>query len=411
MCSQVFLQTGVLGVLCSAAVGAGNPKLAGVYLQVSYAVLLPVLVMVALCWWWTDRLWLQLGTEPTLAGMAGYYARVLLVSLPIQLIMNQLRQFFSSQMILHPEANAAVVGLVGNLVFGLVFVLGFPFSDWSGYGFVACPWVTTSVAFLQCFFFVGVYCICKRLHQEAWDGWDWSALTWQRIHRYIDLYLPAALATASDFWRVAVIGLVAARLGPGEVAVFNTSYRIMWIVLILVSALSSAAGIQTTTRLGKMDVKGAEQAAMVGIYLSAVVACVIGMFVYVKMEWFGRIFTSDQDLLDLFSASRLPLAITLVAMNMSVALEKVPYSMGRTREVFWYGFLASWVFQVPGVYFCTYHWRFSIFGVFSGMAIGYTALMFIYGTIVVTSDWERYAVEARERSEMPVKKSDSVENP
>ena len=40
-----------------------------------------------------------------------------------------------------------------------------------------------------------------------------------------------------------IVGLIAANLGELEVGVFNTSYRIMWIVLILVSAVANAGGI------------------------------------------------------------------------------------------------------------------------------------------------------------------------
>ena len=406
MCSQVSMQTGVLGILCASAVGAGNPKLAGVYLQVSLAVLTPVMLAIAVCWWYTEAFWLNPAlstTAPMLAHMAGYYARVLSLSLPIEMVTGQIRQFFASQMILHPEANAAIVALVGNLVLGFILVLGIPGSSFDGFGFTACPWVTAGVDYIQGAALIGIYWCGQQLHRPAWDGWAWTtAVTGERVLRFLELYVPAALATASDFWRVAVIGLVAARLGPSHVAVFHTSYRIIWIVLIIVSALASAAGIQATTRLGQMNAKGAKQAAWVGIEMGGAVVAVAGLLVYIKIEWFARIFTSDPALLALFVEARLPLVITLVTMNMSVALEKVPYSMGRTREVFWYGFIASWLFQVPGVYFCTLHWRADIVGVFSGMAIGYTALMFIYGTLVINCEWEKHAKEARERSEMPV---------
>ena len=111
---------------------------------------------------------------------------------------------------------------------------------------------------------------------------------------------PAALGLASDFWRVAVVGAVAAKLGEEEVAVFNTSYRIMWIVLIMVSALSSAAGIKTSMRLGRLDHHGAKQAGEVGIIMAALVLAVVGFLIVWKIRWFGLIFTSDERFLELF---------------------------------------------------------------------------------------------------------------
>ena len=147
---------------------------------------------------------------------------------------------------------------------------------------------------------------------------------------------------ASDFWRVAVVGAIAANLGELEVAVFNTSYRIMWIVLIMVNALSSAAGIKMSIRLGNMDPKGAKQAGEIGILLSFLVLAIIMAGVFFRIRWFGLIFTQDEEFLELFEISRLPFCCTLFLMNMSVAIERIPYSMGRTKEVFWMGLIASW---------------------------------------------------------------------
>jgi MATE family multidrug resistance protein len=401
MCTAVLLQGRILSVLCGSAVGAGNPKLAGIYLQVSYYVLAHLVIFVFIAWFMTEQVWLWLGSDPHTSQMAGYYSRMLAWSLPAQMLFGQLQQFFSSQRIMHPEVTASSVALILNLVFGLLFVLGIPIPG-LGYGFTACPIVTTAVTYVQLFILYYVYIHIQRLHEPCWGGWNYKEITWQRIRIFCDLYIPAALGTASDFWRVGVVGLMAAKLGEEVVAVFNTSYRIMWIVLILVSALSSAASIKMTQRLGKMDHKGAQQAGEVGVVMSAAILGVIAFLVYWKIRWFGRIFTNEESFLELFESARLPFTLTLVLMNLSVAIERIPMSMGRTKEVFWLGFVASWGFQVPAVYLCTTYWRDDLVGLYWGMTIGYFALALLYGVIVFTSDWRRYAELSRERSEMSI---------
>lgn len=401
MCTVPLMSAGVLGVLISGAVGAGNPKLAGIYLQVSYFSLSFVLLFVFTAWNCTELVWNSLGADPHLAKMAGYFARMLSFSLPAQLAYSQLSQFFSGQRIMKPEVTASVCGLLINLTLGLVLVLGIPIPGWDGFGFAACPIVTACVTCMQIIVMYFAYCLIGRLHEPCWGGWSWEEITSARIQTYLKLYVPAALAAASDFWRVAVIGTVASKLGNDEVAIFNTSYRIMWIVLILVNALASASGIKTTLRLGKMNVKGAKQATWVGIYISAGLLSILGVLTIYHIRLLGRIFTNEAKLLDLFEEATIPFTITLVLMNFSVALERVPYSMGRTKEVFWFGFIASWGFQVPGVLFLTTYWRDDLIGLYSGMAIGYFALVLLYGGIVIMSDWQKYAEEARERSEMP----------
>lgn len=145
MCTAVLIQGRILSVLCGAAVGAGNPKLAGVYLQVSYAVLAGLAIVVFLSWYLTGVMWKAFGSDEAIADMAGYYARVLAWSIPGQLAFSQLSQFFQAQRIMHPEVNASFVALALNLILGLIFVLGIPFPSFEGYGFLACPTVTTGM--------------------------------------------------------------------------------------------------------------------------------------------------------------------------------------------------------------------------------------------------------------------------
>lgn len=404
MCTAVLIQGRVLGVLTGAAIGAGNPHLAGIYLQVSLLVLTAIAGFVMICWWCTGLVWHAFGSEPHVADMAGYYATILSISIPAQVAAGQVSQFFSSQRIMHPEVNASAVALVLNLLLGLALVLGIFIPNFDGFGFVACPAVTAAVTYVQVLILVGVYCGYAGLHKPCWAGWDPAAWTWARIQIFGNLYFPAALGMASDFWRVAVVGTAAARLGTTPVAVFNTSYRIMWVVLIAISALSSAAGIKLTLRLGRNQGSLARQAGYIGVAMAAVVLAVLGVLVYTNLESLGRIFTNDEEFLELLTDAALPFTITLVLMNFSVALERLPYAMGRTKEVFWYGFIASWGFQVPAVYALTIYWRDDLIGLYTGMCIGYAALAVLYGWIVATSDWDYYARLAMERAEMDTTK-------
>jgi hypothetical protein len=116
----------------------------------------------------------------------------------------------------------------------------------------------------------------------------------------------------------------------------------MWIVLVMVMALSGASGINMSIRLGRLDHKGAKQAGYVGICMSSLVCFAISIAVWFKIRYFGMIFSNDTVFLDLFESAKTPFTVTLLLMNIAMAIEKVPYSMGRTTEVFWYGLIASW---------------------------------------------------------------------
>uniref|UniRef100_A0A7S0ANF4 Multidrug and toxic compound extrusion protein n=1 Tax=Minutocellus polymorphus TaxID=265543 RepID=A0A7S0ANF4_9STRA len=399
MCSGVLVNGRILRVLVGQSVGAGNPKLAGAYLQVSYFILSLLSVPVIACWLSTKFVWRAMGQGDEITADAGYYATVLALSIPGQIVYSQLSQFFSSQRIMHPEVIASSSALGLNLLFGLIFVLGVGIPNFSGFGFVSCPWVTTTVVYVQGFLLWYIACYRQRLHEKCWGGWNRSSITTERIKTFSSLYFPAALSAASDFWRMGVIGLIAANLGELEVGVFNTSYRIMWIVLIMVSAVANAGGIKMSLRLGSGDAAGAKQAGVVIFSLALSILVAIALLVVSNIRHLGMIFTQDKEFLDMFEASAVPFTCTLFFMNLSVAIEQIPMSMGRTSEVFWYGFVASWFGQVPGAYFLTKHWRDDLIGLYSGMAIGYVILSILYGILAYRSDWQKYADVALRRSE------------
>jgi Na+-driven multidrug efflux pump len=160
-----------------------------------------------------------------------------------------------------------------------------------------------------------------------------------------------------------------------QVSVYNTSYRIIWMTLVLTMALSGASGINTSLRLGQMDPVGAKQAGFVGVGLSSVVLLLFSSLI-------GIVFTTDEDFLDLFEQARVPFILVLFFFNLSIALERIPFSMGRTREVFYVSVFASWFVQVPFVLALTTYWRNDLVGLYTGMAIGYVILVLLYASIV-----------------------------
>jgi len=124
MCTSVLVQGRVLGILVGGALGAGNPKLGGIYLQVSLVVLSVVAVFVFVSWNFTEQVWVKFGSDPKIAADAGYYARILSISIPGQVLFGQISQYFSAQRIMDPEVNSSLFALVLNLFLGLTFVLG-----------------------------------------------------------------------------------------------------------------------------------------------------------------------------------------------------------------------------------------------------------------------------------------------
>mmetsp|Transcript_43080 Transcript_43080/g.99184 ORF Transcript_43080/g.99184 Transcript_43080/m.99184 type:complete len:501 (-) Transcript_43080:212-1714(-) len=397
----VFIQSRVIGTFCGQAWGAGNKMLVGAWLQVAYTVLLSVMVPVWVCWALTQQVLRAFGKDEEQSEDAGYYALVLALCLPVRIFFSQLTSFFSVQKIMRPSMLCSTFGMVTNLILSLVFVLGFPFPGWSGFGFKACPWVTTCVEYVQLMLLWFVYCYWLQLHKDCWPGWSSEHVTRDRVCKYFKMYLPAACAIGSDFWRVSVIGSIASNMGKVNLSIFNAGYRICWMCLTLVGALGAAVGIQVSTALGKGAVTSVRQTCFVGTAMAMSVLVVLAAAIVFIPRQLGSIFSEDPEVLDGFEECALPLAAFAFFMNMSVQLEAIPMAAGRVNSVFYAGLIGSWIGQVPGVILCTRFWRNDLIGLYTGAAAGYGLLVLLYASIAISLDWDQVVAEARERSEVP----------
>eukprot|EP00929_Paragymnodinium_shiwhaense_P111760 TRINITY_DN80048_c0_g1_i1.p1 TRINITY_DN80048_c0_g1~~TRINITY_DN80048_c0_g1_i1.p1 ORF type:complete len:515 (+),score=102.74 TRINITY_DN80048_c0_g1_i1:188-1732(+) len=394
----VFIQSRAVSTFCTQSFGAGEKMAVGIWLQVAYAVLAVVCIAVFTSWCFTGTVLRALGKDEKLVDDAQYFSLVLAVCMPVRIAFSQLSTFFSSQRIMRPGVVCASSGMIFNFLFGFMFVLGFPFPGLK-LGFAACPWVTTGCEYMQLFVLWYVFCYKKRLHEECWPGWSSSAVTWERVRMYLGQYIPSALSLGSDFWRVAVIGWIASSLGDINVAVWNASYRICWIVLTFLGAVGGAMTIKLGQALGQGDTRHVRRLIVVSVAAATLVVGVLVLAVAMFPRQIASIFSDDDVVLDLFEEVRFPLAAFVLFMNLSVVLEKIPTSAGYASTGFYAGLVGSWVGQVPCVFLFTKYWRDDLVGLYWGTTAGYALLVVILLVAIMRIDWEDAAEAARQRAE------------
>lgn len=396
----VFIQSPVAGMFCGQAFGAGNKRLVGMWTQVALAVLLSICVLVAVAWLCTGVVLRAFGESETLVLNADYFAWVLSLCLPVRIFYSQFCTFFAAQKILRPAVVCSAVGMTLNLIFGLIFVVGFPIPGWKGIGFAACPWVTTIVEYVQLCVLVIVFFHYQKLHKDCWPGWSSSHVTRVRLKQYLYQYVPQSLSIGSDWWRVSVLGAIVASYGELNVAIWNTGYRLCWICLAFNGSLVSAMGIKLSNALGRGDASAARRHMFTGLVICFALTGLLASIIICIPRYCGMIFSNDTEVLDAFEDSRFALAAFVGFMNLSVVLEGIPNNVGRTSVSFKLGVVGSWVGQVPGAYLCTRLWRADLVGLYTGSALGYALLCVLLGVACLTFDFEQLAREAEARSEL-----------
>ncbi|CAE8603384.1 unnamed protein product [Polarella glacialis] len=417
--SGVFIGDNVLGALMGQAYGAKNYDMVGRWFQISMTLFSWVLIPVMLLWCATSPvLHYGLGYAEDVASYAGYYATVSALCLPAKLVNGKLSTFFTSQKITGPSSKTTPVALILNLVFGLQFVLGIPYAGLK-VGFWACPWVTTLVEWFLLLVISVVWVGYYRSHEQCYGPklHEWNFLRdvflaplfataeserfayynqniRPKLWEFIKLTVPATLAMASDFWRMSAIGLLAGTLGDKEVAVFNASYRIAWMNLVIIGAFSSACvtqlGIALGTGDGGLSLKIRDLG--IGTVLVFLVATVSASVVYI--EALASIFTNDPEVIALFKECRFAMALMIFFMCFSVHFESLLVALKKTDTLFKAALIGSWGGQVPGVLILFYLYGPSLQNVYLGIGGGYALLMILYMVPFLQADLHEAAGKA-----------------
>eukprot|EP00440_Ansanella_granifera_P003398 gb/GFBE01003693.1/.p1 GENE.gb/GFBE01003693.1/~~gb/GFBE01003693.1/.p1 ORF type:complete len:517 (+),score=97.30 gb/GFBE01003693.1/:1-1551(+) len=417
--SGVFVSDRVLAPLCAHAYGAKNYDGVAIWVQVSWTLFSWLLVPVVALWLVTSPV-LQhgLGTDPQIAGYAGYYSAVMALCLPARLISGNLTTFFTSQKITGPSATTTPMALVLNLVFGLQLVLGIPFAGYA-FGFWACPLVTTGVEWFLTIFLVVVYCGIYRYHEKCWtpkvQQWSfvrdvvmapvlatagsetyayYNANIRPKLSEYIRLALPATLAMASDYWRMSAIGLLAGTLGDKEVAVFNASYRFAWMNMVIIGSFSTATVTQLGIALGTGDGQLCRKIRDLGIGSVAVFLLITTALTVIYIEPLAGIFSSDPEVKALFVECRFEMGLMIFFMCFAVHFESLLTALKKTDTLFKAALAGSWLGQVPAVVALLYFYGKHLQGVYLGVGLGYVLLFVLYMVPFLQADLDEAAERA-----------------
>jgi Na+-driven multidrug efflux pump len=99
-----------------------------------------------------------LGNDVEISNAAWSYALILMCALPGRITFRNISAYFGAMKILKPSVRSSIIGITVNLAVGLPLVVGWPFSlkedGFKGYGFYACPVVTTCVEYCMMIFMI-----------------------------------------------------------------------------------------------------------------------------------------------------------------------------------------------------------------------------------------------------------------
>ncbi|GMF52527.1 unnamed protein product [Phytophthora fragariaefolia] len=381
-----------LVTLCGQAWGAQNGELTGTWLQIGLAAV-SLLSLPVLLWYWSIGFVLELSTaDAEVVRLGQRFARILSLSIWPSLSYACVRLYFQSMGIMSP------VTVVGTLSIGVAcaanYTLIFGAFGWGGLGFDGSPMATVIAAWFQPLALVS-YCIgYKKMHLQAWGGWDVGAFTRDRLTVFLNIAGPVAANSMVSNLANSALSLVAARLGSDVIAanaVISGLWSLLW---ALFWGFGSATQIRVANYLGAGRPKAARVLAVLGLGCTVGTVAALATVTFVLRETLFRIYTNDDTLLQLCMLVQ-PIFITgYMLESIEILTSSVLAGMGEVSVTAWVSSLSVWCIELPIAYFGGVTMGFGFSALWYGVCTMELVKLAIFAYVLSRTDWVEMADRA-----------------
>jgi MATE family multidrug resistance protein len=403
----VWAGASALITLCGQAWGAKNGDLAGIWLQMGLIVV-TVLMVPVFIWYWCVGYVLELSTDDEEVIRLGVrFARILSFSIWPALVYACVRLYFQSMGIMAPTT------VVGTLSIGVACLanswLIYGCFGWSGLGFDGSPLATVIASWFQPLALIS-YCIFyKKMHLQAWGGWDAAAYTPDRLKTFFDISGPIAANSLVSSLSNSALALVAAKLGSDIIAA-NAVISGLWALLwALFWGYGCATQIRVANYLGANRPQAAKMLALLGFGCTIITVVTLAILTLVLRETVFRLYTNDDDLLNLCMLVQ-PIFVTgYMIDSIEVLTSSVLQAMGEVAITAWTSSLATWLIELPVAYFGGVYFGFGFPALWYAVCLMEIVKLSIYLVKLSGTNWADMAQRAADTMEASGENESEIE--
>ncbi|XP_010267127.1 PREDICTED: protein DETOXIFICATION 51-like [Nelumbo nucifera] len=282
--------------LCAQAFGAQRPKLLSLTLHRSVIFLLFSSIPISLLWLNMSKILLFLHQDPDITHIAHTYLVFSLPDLLTNSFLHPIRIYLRAQGITYPLALASCVGTILLIPLNCFVMLHLQLG-------VAGVAAASAASNLFALLFLIGYVWAKGLHVPTWTTPNRECLTgWEPLIR---LAAPSCISVCLEWWWYEIIIVLCGLLANPKATVASMGVLMQTTALIYVfpSSLGFAVSTRVGNELGANRPDKARVAAVVAVFLAVMMGLSATAFTSGMRDRWGRMFTSDAEILRLTSAA------------------------------------------------------------------------------------------------------------
>ncbi|XP_010427939.1 PREDICTED: protein DETOXIFICATION 14-like isoform X1 [Camelina sativa] len=388
--SLVFGLASALETLCGQAYGAKQYEKLGVHTYTTILSLYLVCIPLSVLWNYMGAILSLIGQDPLVAQEAGKFATWLIPALFAYATLQPLVQFFQAQSLIFPLIISSLSALCCHLV--LCWSLVFKF----GLGSVGAA-IAIGVSYWLNVIVLGLYMkfssSCSKSRATI------SMSVFRGMKEFFWLGIPSASMICLEWWSFEFLVLLSGILPNStlETSVLSVCLSTISFAYHIPESLGAAASTRVANELGAGNPKQARMAVYTVMVIAGVESILVSAIVFGSRNVFGYLFSSETEVVD-YVRSMAPLVSLLVILDaLHTTLSGVARGAGRQDIGAYVNLAAYYLCGTPTAIILAFGFKMAGRGLWIGITVGSFVQAFLLGLIVILTNWEQEAKNARER--------------
>mmetsp|Transcript_12627 Transcript_12627/g.22502 ORF Transcript_12627/g.22502 Transcript_12627/m.22502 type:complete len:542 (-) Transcript_12627:39-1664(-) len=397
----VFAPGYALNSLGSQAIGAGNKKLAGVWLQLAIVMTSALCVPVLLGYLATKPIISLMVKGDDIPELAYQFNLVSILILWPMVMYMIIRQFFQALQIVKPAMVVSAFTVLFNYWMNSVFV---PEDGPVGWGLKGSPFATFISMLFQLTSFLLYVVVYRGYHTPYWGGWSWECVEKTRVSRFLKMVIPMAVGIVLENSGLQLISFSTGHIGEANIAghaILSSLWGVLW---AFYWGYGLALQVRVGSYLGQGSAEGARLVAKISIIMVIIICFTVGLGSYIWRNEIAHLFTNDPDVIKVVENSMYALVIDYFLGCMALCAVNLLEAMAQNRVLAITLSVGMWLVQVPMslifAYWLPYYAKNrQVEGIWMGQVCGELFKLVLLWGYIARLDWEKMCLEAKERSE------------
>ncbi|RHY33609.1 hypothetical protein DYB32_001511 [Aphanomyces invadans] len=381
-----------MDTLCTQALGAGNPKKLGSYLQGGLLAMAMALVPVFVINWYSGWILESLHQDAAISAMAGTFTRYSTMGLPFLCVYELVKRLLQAHHITWPTAVVAVLGNVIHIGVGYYLV------NFTSYGFVGAA-VGRSVAYVCLPFLVLPYFWWHPVHEDWTIQWSFRD-AWTAMPAFLEFGVPGMVAMVAEWGAFEMLTLLSG-LMPDHTIVLGVNSILMTIislVYMLFWGVSTAACMRVGFFLGGNQPAKAKQVAVLCYSITFGCCLCTAALLVLTRDCLPKLFVDEIDVVRRSATALLFVIPCHMIDSMNCVTTGVLRAMGKQQIGVVVLTTAYYAVGIPFAALCGLYFGWSVEGLWMGFTCGTTVAFVTYAVQLRAINWTQQAHEAAARS-------------